>query len=170
MAKEKVPESPFTKTVEASRQTDFDQYYYDIQEKVVFKSTGQKDDDGNDLGIADTHYIVKKIDIHEFLDAQADCVGVEAYIKALSLQGDSIDNYNTQIGEKVDDFSELPDTLADALTLGDRAKAAFANLDPELKGSHTTIEGFLNGLSKDVIDKYIAGKLEALNPAKKEGD
>lgn len=165
-----MPNSPFKRTVNASLQSDFDQYYYDIQEKTVFKSTGQKDDDGNDLGIADTHYIVKKIDIHEFLDAQADSVGVDAYIRALALQGESIDEYNTQVSENVNDFSDMPESLAEAMTLGDRARKAFADLDPELKGNHTTLEGFLNGLSKEVIEKYIAGKLQALEPAKKEGE
>lgn len=167
---EPVANSPFKACFNASRQEGFDKYYYEIQEKTVFKSTGQKDDDGNDLGVADTVYIAKKIDIHDFLESQRDSVGVESYVRALALQGENIDDYNTQVGEKVDDYSEMPDTLADVMMAGDNAKKAFADLDPELKGGHTTIEGFLNSLSKDVIDKYIAGKLEALNPAKKEGE
>ena len=156
--------------LDASKQDNFDKYYYDVSEKVVFKSTGQKDDDGNDLGVADSVFVVKKVDIKELLDSQKDSVGVEAYVRSLALQGDDIDSYNTQVGEQVNDFSEMPETLADTMLLGDRAKRAFDSLDPELKGGHTTIEGFLNSLSKDVVEKYIAGKLEALNPAKKEGD
>lgn len=155
----------------ASKQDNFDKYYYDVTEKVIFKSTGQKDDDGNDLGVAESVFVVKKIDIKELLDSQKDDVGVDSYIKSLALQGDDINSFITQVdAEKINDFSELPDTLAETMLLGDRAKKAFEDLDPELKGGHTTIEGFLNGLSKDVIDKYIAGKLEALNPVKKEGE
>lgn len=167
----KVAKSPFKARFNASKQVDFDKYYYDVQEKVVFKSTGQKDDDGADLGVADTVYIAKKIDIHDFLESQRDSVGVDAYIRALSNIGENIDDYNTQVDkEKVDDYSQLPDTLAETMLLGDRAKAAFANMDPELKGGHTTIEGFLNSLTKETVEKYITGKLEALNPVKKEGE
>lgn len=161
---------PFTTRVNASKQVDFDQFYDDISEKVIFKSTGQKDSDGNDLGVAETILVIKKVDIHELLESQRDSVGVDAYIKALTLQGENINDYNTQVGEGVNDYSQFPETLADAMTLGDKAKAAFANMDPELKGGHTTIDGFLNSLSKEVIDKYIAGKLQALEPAKKEGE
>ena len=67
--------------------------------------------------------------------------------------------------EKVNDYSQMPDTLADVMMAGDKAKAAFANLDPALKGSHTTIEGFLNSLSKDIIEQYIKGKVEAAFPS-----
>ena len=161
--------SPFTVRVNASKQDNFDKYYYEVSEKTVFKSTGQKDSDGNDLGVAESVFVVKKLDIKEYLDSQKDSVGVESYIRALSLQGEDINSFATGIDpEKVNDFSQMPETLAEVLTAGDKAKAAFANLDPALKGSHTTIEGFLNGLTKDSIDRYIASKLEALIPAKKE--
>ena len=168
--KNKLPKSPYTVSFNASRQTGFDKYYYDISEKEVFKGTGQKDENGDELGVIETKFIVKKIDINELLESQRDSVGVESYVRALSLQGETINDYNTVVSDKIDDFSNMPDTLAEVLTAGDKAKAAFANMDPELKGGHTTIEGFLNSLSKEVIDKYIAGKLEALNPVKKEGD
>lgn len=166
---EKKPLSPFKARFNAPKFSDFDKYYIDREVKVVFKSTGQKDAEGHELGIADDIVIDKKIDIQEYLDSQADSVGVESYLRALSLQGDSIENYATQVGEEVDDFSEFPDTLADAMTLGDKSREAFEKMDPALKGNHTTIEGFLNSLSKESIQAYIKGIVEASMP-KKEGE
>lgn len=156
--------SPFITRIDAPTQSDFDKYYFDIKEKDVFKKVSV-DADGEELGVIEKKFIVKKIDINEYLESQRDSVGVEAYMKALAIQGDSIENYNTVIDkDKVVDFSQMPDTLAEVLTAGDKAKEAFANMDPALKGNHTTIEGFLNSLSKDVIDAYIKGKVDAALP------
>lgn len=162
--------SPFITRTEAPAIGDFDKYYYDITEKEVFKETGEVDPDtGEKLGVVEKKFLVKKIDIVEHLNSQRDMVGVDNYCKALALQGDSIDNYATNIdSEKVMDFSEMPDTLADVLTAGDRAKAAFEQMDPALKGSHTTIEGFLNSLSQETLDNYIKSRVEALYPSKSE--
>ena len=162
--------SPFKARFNASKQCNFDKFYIDRTVKTIFKSTGQKDEDGNDLGVCVEIVVDKPVDIEELLESQRDSVGIDAYIRALSLQGESINDFSTVVSDKVDDYSNLPDTLAEVMTAGDKAKRAFAEMDPALKGEHTTIEGFLNSLTKDTIDKYIAGKLEALNPVKKEGD
>lgn len=159
------------KTYEGKK--DFDKYYYDVKEVEVFKATGQVDEEGNELGTAEKKLIIKKIDIQEFIDQDADSVGVEAYMRALALQGDSIEDFHTEVDkEKVQDFSLMPDNLADTLAIGDEAKKAFANLDPALKGNHTTVEGFLNSLTQENIDAYIKGRVEALTPkvAEKEGE
>lgn len=161
--------SPFITRIDAPKKSDFDKYYIDRDVKTVFKSTGQKDADGHELGVSKDIIVDKKVDIRELLESQRDTVGVASYMKALALQGDSIDNYATQVNDKVDDYSQFPDTLAEAMTLGDKAKEAFGNLDPALKGGHTTIEGFLNSLSKDSVENYIKGVIEAQMP-KKEGD
>lgn len=162
--------NPFVARVSCSKQSNFDKYYIDRQIITVFKATGQKDDDGCELGVAEQKVIDKKIDVDEFIESQRDSVGVEAYIRALTNQGENIDDYNTVVDpENINDFSEMPDSLAEVMLAGDRAKAAFANMDPALKGGHTTIEGFLNSLSQDSIDAYIKGRIEALTP-KKEGD
>lgn len=158
--------SPFTTRIDAPKKSDFDKYYFDIEYKEVYRKAGI-DADGEEFGVIETRAVVKKKDIAEYLNSQADTVGVAAYMRALSVQGDSIENFNTVVDpDKIDDFSELPETLADVMTAGDKAKEAFANLDPALKGSHTTIEGFLNSLSKDTIDNYIKGKVEAAFPKK----
>lgn len=151
---------------------DFDKYYLEVSEKEVFKDTGEKDEEGNSLGISEKKLIIKKIDIHDFLESQRDTVGVESYMRSLALQGEDFDTFHTVVNENVQDFSEMPDSLADVLTAGDKAKAAFAQLDPALKGSHTTIEGFLNGLTQETIDSYIKGRVEALTPkiTVKEGE
>lgn len=154
-------------------QKDFDKYYFDVKEVEVFKATGQVDEDGNELGAAEKKLIVKKIDIQEFVNQDADSVGVEAYMRALALQGDSIEDYHTEVDkEKVQDFSQMPDNLADTLAIGDKAREKFAQLDPALKGNHSTLEGFLNSLTKESIDSYIIGRVEALTPkvVEKEGE
>lgn len=153
-------------------QKDFDKYYLEVSEKEVFKDSGEKDEEGNSLGVSSIKLIVKKIDIHDYLESQRDTVGVENYMRSLALQGVDINELNTSVDDNIQDFSQLPDTLADVLTAGDKAKAAFAKLDPALKGSHTTIEGFLNGLTQETIDSYIQGRVEALTPKAtvKEGE
>lgn len=161
--------SPFTTKINASKQVGFTKYYIDREVKEVFKSTGQKDSDGSELGVVVLKVIDHKVDIAELLESQRDTVGVDAYVKALALQGENINDFATVVNEKVNDFSEMPDTLADVMTAGDKAKAAFANMDPALKGNHTTIEGFLNSLTKESVDAYIKGRVEALIP-KKEGE
>lgn len=158
--------SPFITRIDAPKKSDFDKYYFDIEYKDIYRKAGI-DKDGEEFGVIETKAIVKKRDIFEYINSQADTVGVAAYMRALAVQGDSLDNYTTVIDkEKVNDYSELPETLADVMTAGDKAKEAFAKLDPALKGSHTTIEGFLNSLSKDTIDAYIKGKVEAVFPTK----
>lgn len=167
-----VCKGPFGTLKNYEGQKDFDKYYLDVTEKEVFKDSGEKDEEGNSLGVVEKKLIVKKIDIQEMLNSQADSVGVEAYMRALALQGDNISDYNTLVDDKVQDFSQMPETLAEVMTAGDKAKAAFANLDPALKGNHTTIEGFLNDLTQEKIDAFIKGRVEALTPKKevKEGE
>ena len=104
------------------------------------------------------------------LESQRDTVGVDSYIRALSIQGDNINDFGTLVNDNVVDFSNCPDNLADTMLLGDKAKAAFEGLDPELKGNHTTIEGFLNSLTQESLDSYLKAKIEALMPSKKEGE
>ena len=148
-----VCKGPFGTYKEYEGKDDFDKYYYDVKEVEVFKATGQKDEEGNELGISEKKLIVKKVDIQEFINQDIDSVGVEAYMRALALQGESIDDYHTVVDkEKIQDFSQMPDNLADTLAIGDEAKKAFANLDPALKGNHTTLEGFLNSLSQESVD------------------
>lgn len=156
--------SPFCRRIDCSKKSDFDQYYYDIQDKDVFRKAGI-DSDGEEYGVIEKKFIVNKIDIRETLNEQAKDVGVEAYMRALAVQGENIDDFKTEVDmNQVNDFSEMPETLADVMMAGDAAKKAFAELDPALKGSHTTIEGFLNSLSKETIDSYIKGKVDAAFP------
>lgn len=163
--------SPFLARINAPAEKDFDKYYYEVEEKDVFKETGV-DADGDHTGVIEKKLIVKKIDIAELINSQADQVGVESYIKALAIQGVDINELNTAVGEGVNDFSQCPDNLADTVLLGDKAKQAFEHMDPALRGEHTTIEGFLNSLTQETVDNYIKGRIEALTPKKEvnEGD
>lgn len=177
-ALEKTPEikskSPFIYRFNAPKIDKFDKYYIEYEERIVFKDSGEIDKDtGEHLGVEEKKFIEHKTDIAEFINSQLDSVGVSSYMKALSLQGTPIEDFNTQVdSEKIQDFSQMPDTLAEVMTAGDRAKEAFQNMDPELRGNHTTIEGFLNSLTKDTMEGYIKGKIDKLMPKKveKEGE
>lgn len=166
--------SPFLDKKTYKGESNFDKYYFDVEEKEVFIATGQKDEEGNPLGVSKKKLIIKKIDIHDLLESQRDSVGVESYIKALAAQGDSIESFHTEVDkDKIMDFSNMPETLADVMMAGDKAKKAFAELPPELRGSHTTIEGFLGDITAEKIDSYIKSRIEALQPEKfieKKGD
>lgn len=161
--------SPFLCRKTYEGKSDFDKYYLDVTEKEVFKASGEIDPEtGEALGVSERRLLVKKQDIDEVLKVQMDSVGVDAYIKALALQGDDIDTFHTDVSNDVTDVSNMPETLAEVLSSGEAAKAAFKKLDPALKGDHTTIEGFLNSLTDEVIDNYIKGRVDALMPQKTE--
>lgn len=160
---------PFGVRINAPAKSDFDKYYLEIEYKDVFKKTGV-DADGDETGVIEQKQIIKKIDIAELINSQADSVGVEAYMRALMVQGVDINELNTSVGEGVDDFTQCPDNLADTMLLGDKAKAAFDALDPALKGNHTTIEGFLGSLTQDTIDAYIKARIAAVVPETTQKD
>ena len=163
-----LPKGPFMSRKTYEGKEDFDKYYLDVAEKSVFKETGELDPDtGEKLGVVETKLVVKKIDIQERLNAEAETVGIDAYVKALALQGEDIATHSTEVSDKVQDFSNMPDNLADTLLIGDKAKEAFAKLDSALKGKHTTIEGFLNSLTQENIDNFIKGRVAALVPQPK---
>lgn len=162
--------SPFITRIDAPKKSDFDKFYIDPEYKEVYRKAGI-DKDGQEFGTVEVVAVLTKRDIAEYINAQADSVGVAAYMRALAVQGDSLDNYNTVVdGEKVVDYSNCPDTLADTMMLGEKAKEAFANLDPALKGGHTTIDGFLNSLTQEKLDAYIKGKVDALMPKQDKVD
>ena len=64
----------------------------------------------------------------------------------------------------------MPDTLAEVLTAGDKAREVFDKMDPALKGGHTTIEGFLNSLSQESVDNYIKSRIEVLTGSDEKGN
>lgn len=162
--------SPFTAFQSFEGKKGFDKYYIDRSVKETFVKTGV-DESGDELGVVKLKVIDKKIDIDEFLQSQADSVGVESYIRALGVQGVDINDCSTVIDEKINDFSQCPDTLADTLMLGDKAREAFSNLDPELKGNHTTLEGFLSSLDPETLKKFYDKKLGVSNtPKENEGE
>lgn len=158
--------SPFITRINAPKMSDFDKYYLDISYKDIYRKAGI-DSDGEEYGVLEIKPIVKKKDIVDFLNSQVDSVGVESYMRALAIQGVSGDDFFTNVDlNKVQDFTDAPDNKFDGALYGKKAVELFNNLDPVLKGNHTTIEGFLNSLSKDTIDAYIKGKVEAAFPKK----
>lgn len=163
---------PFGVTIDAPSKKDFDKFYYEYEYKEVFKDSGIVDESGDRLGVVETKVVVKKIDIAEMLNSQVDSVGVEAYMRSLMIQGVDPNECNTVVSDDITDYSQCPDNLADTVLLGDKAKAAFESLDPALKGNHTTIEGFLNSLSKETLEAYYKSKLAAAAPETvvKEGE
>lgn len=161
MSEKKVNQSelnPFLIRKDYEGKKDFDKYYINRDVKEVFRKTGV-DESGDEIGIVEYKVIDQKVDIQEFLNSQRDSVGVDAYIRSLGIQGIDINDLSTSVTDEVQDFSKMPDNLADTLLLGDAAKKAFNELDPELKGGHTTIEGFLNSLSDESLQAYYDKRL-----------
>lgn len=165
-----LPNGPFGTRKTYEGKNDFDKYYLEVTEKEVFKESGEVDPDTKDkLGTIEKKLIVKKVKIAEFLDAQAETVGIAAYVRQLAVQGVDVNECSTNVDDKVQDFSMMPDNLADTLMVGDKAKEAFANMDPALKGKHTTIEGFLNSLSPEMLQDYIKSRIPQPEKSPEEG-
>lgn len=165
--------SPFIHRVICSKHDEFDKYYDEIQYKEVYRKAGV-DAQGEEYGTIVIKPIVTHKDISEFINSQADTVGVEAYMKALAIQGVSGDDFFTNVDlDKVQDFTDAPDNKFDGVLYGKKAVELFNGLDPALKGKHTTIEGFLGSLNQEIIDAYIKGKVDAAFPkkeVKKDGE
>lgn len=127
---------------------DFDKYYIDRVVKQVVNITGEGEDDY----IIVDKVIETKRDIAQVINAQADDVGVDAYMRPYLQSGESIPA--VKVEEKVQDFTQMPETLADAVAIGERAKAAFKTLDPKLtKGK--SYEEFILSMTQEAFSEYI---------------
>lgn len=128
-------------------QKDFDKYYVERTIKQVVKKTG----DGEDDFIIIEKEIENKKDIAEVINAQAGDAGIEAYLKPYLMTGEQLPA--VQVSDDVQDFSNMPDNLADAIAVGDAAKKAFSKLDSKLtKGM--SYEDFITSITQKGLEEY----------------
>lgn len=138
-------------------QKDFDKYYIDRVVKQVVKKTGEGEDDF----ILVDKVIETKRDIAKEIHAQSGDAGIDAYIRQYELIGEPIPD--VVVGEDVQDFTEMPETLADAVLLGERSRKLFASLPKDLVGKMSYDE-FISNFTQEKFDAYIS----SLMPPKEE--
>lgn len=142
----------------ADAEKDFDKYYIDRVIKQVVKKIG---DGENDYVIEDKEVITKR-DIAEVINAQNSDAGIEAFLQPYLTSGEKLPNVN--VGDEIADYTKCPDTLADAIALGEEAKKKFNSLDPKLTKGMTP-EEFIQSITQKAFNEYLA----SLTP-KEEGE
>lgn len=140
-----------------SGQDDFDKYYIDQVVKQVVKKVG----DGEDDFILVDKVIETKRDIQKEIHAQAGDVGIEAYVRQFELAGETVSD--VVLSDDVQDFTNMPDNLADAVLLGENSRKMFASLPKELVGK-MSYEEFIANFTQEKFDAYVA----SLIPPKEE--
>lgn len=146
---------------------NFDKYYIDRVVKQVVRKVGEGEDDY----IIEDKVIETKRDIAKEINAQIGEAGIDAYLKEYEMAGvDPMESF-ASVSKEVYDFSEMPDNLADAALLGDRAKEAYASLPSELKKG-LSYEKFITTFTQEKLDEYIKSLLPPVEEPKekKEGE
>ena len=140
---------------------EFDKYYIDRVVKQVVKKTGEGEDDF----ILVDKIVESKRDIRKVINSQRDDVGIEAYLRSYQLAGEEVPD--VEVGDDVQDFTRMPESLADAALLGEKSRALFASLPAELKGK-MSYEEFMASFTNEMFESFI----KKLQPQKeeKEGD
>lgn len=142
-------------------QKDFDKYYIDRVIKQVVKKTGEGEDDY----ILVDKVIETKRDIAKEIHAQAGDAGIEAYIRQYEMIGEPIPD--VQVDDNIQDFTNMPESLADAVLLGEKSRDLFASLPKELVGK-MSYEDFIANFTQEKFDAYIASLAPA--PEEKKGE
>lgn len=143
-------------------QKDFDKYYIDREIKQVVRKTGEGEDDY----IIVNKVIETKRDIDKVIQAQAADVGIEAFMRNYEVTGESMPD--VKVGDDVQDFTDMPDSLADAVLLGEKSRKLFDSLPKELRGK-MGYEEFISSFTNEMFDAFIE-KITPKVEIKKEGD
>lgn len=140
---------------------DFDQEYKEIQIVDKVKKVGEGEDD----------YIIEKVvvesfkPIQEVIDADKDTVGVYNIIKQVLRTGDeSLLPIDKGDGRLVD-LTGAPESLMELKQMGVDAEKAFNGLPQELRGE-MDMQSFVNSMSQEQFDKFIAAVQARVNPVK----
>lgn len=131
-------------------QGNWDKYYIDYIVKDVVVKTG----DGEEDFSIEKKIIESKRDIRQTIQADAQNAGIVAYLKQTALTGEIP---NIHVSDEIQDFSKMPDNLADALKVADKTKEAFNSIDPALRGNSSIVE-FLQSITPEKLKKYIGEK------------
>lgn len=140
---------------------NFDQNYKEIQIVDKVRKVGEGEDD----------YIIEKVVIESFkpiqevIDADKDSVGVYNIIKQVLRTGDEsllpIDKGNGQVV----DLTGAPENLMELKQMGVDAEKAFNGLPQELRGE-MDMQSFVNSMTQEQFDKFIAAVQARVNPVK----
>lgn len=106
------------------------------------------------------------LDIQEFIDSQSDDVGIQNILKKVAMTGDtSLYNQTGRKGlpvdetgkEVINDLTNFPTSINEAVELAKAANSEFAKIDKELT-QNKSIGQFLDGLDPATIEAYLASK------------
>ena len=141
------------------------------EEWVLIPRSKQVGDDSDNVILE--YEAVKKgeIDIQEYIASFADEVGIQNILKKISLSGDTSllnqthrESLNPDGGlEPVQDYSNVPKNKTEAFNAVIEGVNAFDNLPEDLKGKMSMAQ-FVQLFGQDEFDKYIASRIEALQP------
>lgn len=134
---------------------EFDQDYVEIELKKVVQKTG----DGEDDFILVDKEIKHLTPIADKIASQESEVGIESYIA--QCQAEHL-NPRVVVSDEVNDFTNMPEDLASAASLGDAATNLFNKLDPELVGG-LSIDEFLATMTIDKIKEFYATKKSVIS-------
>lgn len=158
--------NPFIVRIKESKPADIgSKYYKSVEVKEIFKSTGQCDENGDPLGVAVKKYIVKKKDIKQLINADADSVGVYNLLKQLQKSGEELPDIRYEDINKAPilDISNCPNNLMDAVKMSDNIKKEFDKLPDALKRGKDLeefLKTFNNNDLKAYIDSLVSQRLE----------
>lgn len=159
----KVNNNPFigrTDGVPTHLQGDFDTEYKEIQIIDKVRKVGEGDDD----------YIIEKVVVESFkpikevVDADKDSVGVYNIMRSVAFQNDKTMYQDNGNGQLVD-LTCVPEDLMQLKQLGVDAEKKFNDLPQELRGE-MDMESFVNSMTQEQFDKFIAAVQARVNPDK----
>lgn len=145
---EKINKNQFCFLKAYEGQKNFDKFYINRQIKQVVQKTGEGDEDF----IIVQKEVDEKIDIVQSIQSQACDAGIDAFLKPYLSSNEPVPG--VAVSNEVNDFTKYPETLADAIAIGEKAKVAFASLDPNLtKGQD--FETFIKNMTQDAFLDYL---------------
>lgn len=144
-------------------QGNWETSYVDREIKPVVKKTGEGEED---------YVIINKVvetkrSVKDTIESQADDAGLEAYMKTYEMSGEVPPQVVVHDG--VDDYSQMPESMAEAAAIGEQAQQAFKQLDPELtKG--LSLGEFLGFITNEKVKDFYKSKEEKLKKVEEKVD
>lgn len=110
-------------------------------------------------GSGDTDFVIKQkciveeTDLFKFLQAQADDVGVHNIMRKVALTGDHtiLEGLKDTGSDIVQDYTQMPETLAEAYQIAEQGRALYGSLSEEIKAG-MSFEDFMTNFD---IRKFI---------------
>lgn len=147
-------------------QDDFDQYYLDYEVKSIAKKVGPGDEDY----VIEAKVIEHKRSINEVVNAEVNDVGVEAYIRRMSLSG--LDPMApVEVSDQVIDYTKVPQTTGEMVEMANNALSAYEKLPAEIRNG-MSYEEFMASDYATTIKNWLEGQKPSVEVItdKKEGE